>query len=78
MTKKTLIGTVVSTKMTGSVVVEVVRKKPHPKYKKLLTVSKKFLADTEGKQVTVGQLVKIVETPKKAGNKFFKVEEVIK
>ncbi|HXS15498.1 MAG TPA: 30S ribosomal protein S17 [Candidatus Saccharimonadales bacterium] len=78
MAKKTLVGLVVSTKMQGSVVVEITRKQPHPKYKKLLKVSKKFVADLGGKEVKEGDMVKLVETPKRAKNKFFIVEEIIK
>jgi small subunit ribosomal protein S17 len=78
MAKKTLVGTVVSTKMTGSAVVEIKRKTPHPVYKKLMRKSKKFVVDTKEMEVTVGDTVKIVETPKQASNKYFKVLEVIK
>lgn len=78
MTKKTLVGTVVSTKMNGSVVIEVTRRTPFPKYKKLIKVSKRYVIDPAGKEMKVGDLVKVVETKKLAKNKFFQVEEVLK
>lgn len=78
MAKKTLIGTVVSTKMQGSIIIEVTRRTPHPKYRKLIKVSKKFVVDPAGKDVKTGDLVKVVETKPVAKNKFFKVEEIMK
>lgn len=58
MPKKQLTGTIVSNKMTKTVVVKVERIKVHPKYKKRLTVSKKYKAHTEdayqiGDKVTI-------------------------
>lgn len=78
MTKKTLVGTVVSTKMDGSIVIEVTRRTPFPKYKKLIKVSKRYVVDPNGKEVKEGDLVKVVESKKVAKNKFFQVEEVLK
>lgn len=75
---KSLVGKVVSTKMTGSAVVEVTMRTPHPLYKKLLKKSKKYTVALDGKEVKTGDMVKIVETRKVAKNKNFKVEEVIK
>ncbi len=59
---KTLKGVVISTKMTQAVVVEVTRKIPHPKYKKLLTRSKKYRVAVNGHDVQVGDTVSIAET----------------
>lgn len=72
---KVLEGKIVSNKMTRTVVVEVVRKTPHPLYKKLIKRSKKFLADTGEKMYEVGQTVKIVETRPMSKTKHFKVME---
>jgi small subunit ribosomal protein S17 len=70
---KTLNGTVVSTKMQNTVVVEVSWKKPHPLYKKLLKRSKKFKVDSNGQTVNVGDKVTIVETKPIAKDKHFKL-----
>lgn len=78
MAKKTVTGIVVSTKMKDSVVVEVTRKTPHPLYRKLITVSKRYTADSKGMEVKDGDEVTLVETRKMAGNKHFKVEGKIK
>lgn len=72
---KVLEGKVVSNKMTKTVVVEVVRRTPHPLYKKLIKRSKKFLADSGEKTYEVGQIVKIVETKPLSKTKHFKVME---
>lgn len=73
MAQKTVTGIVVSTKMKGSVVVEVTRKTPHPLYKKLITVSKRYIADSRDVDVKDGDEVVLVETRKMSGNKHFKV-----
>lgn len=59
---KTLDGIVVSTKMSNAAVVEVTRKVPHPKYKKLLKRSKKFAAVLNDHKVAIGDAVTITET----------------
>jgi len=73
-------GIVVSTKMQNTAVVEITRRTPHPLYKKLIKRSKKFLVDTNGLELIMGQKVKIVETKQISKNKYFKVvnEEVSK
>jgi small subunit ribosomal protein S17 len=75
---KTFDGKIVSVKMNKTVVVEIVRRTPHPLYKKLLRRSKKYKVDTNGLELVLGQKVKIAETKPMAKGKFFKVLEVIK
>ena len=75
---KVLTGKVISTKMQDTEVVEVVRRVPHPLYKKLLKKSKNFKVDTKGQEVAVGDQVKIVEIKQISKDKYFKVQEVIK
>lgn len=70
---KVLAGKVVGVKMNNTVVVEVVRRTPHPLYKKLVRKSKKFKVDSAGVEVTVGQDVKIVETRPISKDKHFKI-----
>jgi len=71
-------GKIVSLKMNKTAVVEIVRRTPHPLYKKLLRRSKRYKADTAGLELVLGQKVKIAETKPTAKGKFFKVLEVIK
>lgn len=77
MAKKTLVGIIVSDKMTNTVVVEITRKVRHPKYLKMVTVTKKFKADTNGNTFGVGDMVKIEETRPMSHDKYFKVIEKI-
>ena len=74
---KVLSGKVVSVKMQNTVVVEVSRRVPHPLYKKLLKVGKHFNVDTAGKQVELGDVVRIVETKPISKTKFFVIKEVV-
>ena len=45
--KNEKVGTVVSTKMAKTIVVEVSRRVPHPIYKRIVTKTKKFYAHDE-------------------------------
>ena len=60
--KKIKEGTVVSAKMNKTVVVSVERTIPHPRYKKVVKVGKKYYAHNEKGELSVGQRVRIVET----------------
>jgi len=71
-------GKVVSLKMNRTAVVEVVRRTPHPLYKKLIRRSNRIKADTGDLTLVLGQTVKISETKPMSKEKFFKVTEVIK
>jgi small subunit ribosomal protein S17 len=55
-------GTVVSTKMKDTVVVAVERYVKHPKYKKFLRRTKKYLAHDQGNTIAEGDMVTIRET----------------
>lgn len=60
--RKLLKGTVISTKMTKVVTVDVQRKFLHPLYKKQVISNKKYhAADLKG-ECKVGDVVKIIET----------------
>lgn len=56
-----LIGTVISTKMKNTVVVNVVRKYRHLRYHKVITRSKRYHAHSEDTAIKVGDQVKIKE-----------------
>ena len=75
--KQQLIGTVVSDKMTKTVVVKVDSKKRHPKYHKAYTVSKKFKAHDENNEYKAGDRVMIESTkPISKEKKFVVVKKV--
>ncbi len=60
--KKTLIGTVVSTKMKKAVVVSVERKFRHAKYHKVIIRHKKYKVKNDMDNITQGDVVTIEET----------------
>jgi small subunit ribosomal protein S17 len=62
ITRRRLIGTVVSTKMTKTVSVRVDRTVIHPKYGKRYAVSAKYLAHNESPDIHAGDTVVIEET----------------
>ena len=74
---KKISGKVVSTKMINTVVIEVTRRFPHPKYKKLLKRSKKFKAALNGHTVAVGDVITITETRPIAKDVHFAVSGVV-
>ena len=76
--KKIVEGKVVSIKMKNTVVVEIVRKTPHPLYKKLIKRDKKYKVDVNGIAVNLGDTVRIVQTRPISRDKYFKVMEVVK
>ncbi|MCL5970638.1 MAG: 30S ribosomal protein S17 [Patescibacteria group bacterium] len=75
---KILEGQVVSTKMKKTAIVEVIRRTPHPLYKKLIRKSKKYKVDTGDLTVAAGDAVKIAEIKPVSKDKHFKILEVIK
>ena len=60
--RATKIGQVVSTKMQKTIVVEVIMKKSHPLYRRVIAKSKKFYAHDENNTAKVGDYVEIEET----------------
>ena len=70
---KTLRGTVVSTKMQDTVVVRVQQYKKHPKYKKYIKRSKKYLAHDPNTTLSEGDTATIVECSPISKNKHFRV-----
>lgn len=64
---------VVSTKMKDTVAVAIERYVQHPKYKKFIRRTKKFLAHDEGNTVKEGETVTIRETKPRSKRKHFEV-----
>lgn len=59
---RVLRGKVVSSKMTDTITVAVERYVKHPKYKKYLRRTKKYLVHDAGNTAKVGEVVDIIET----------------
>src|SRR5260370_7234754 len=55
-------GQVVATKMRKTIVIEVIMKKAHPLYKRVIAKNKKFYAHDETNAARVGDFVEIEET----------------
>ncbi len=68
---RVLRGTVVSTKMKDTITVAVERYVMHPKYKKFMRRTKKFLVHDAGNTATVGAVVDIKETRPLSKRKHF-------
>lgn len=71
--RRQLTGTVVSDKMTKTVIVRVDRTVSHPKYSKLFKVSKRFAAHVEPEMVKIGDSVLIEETRPLSATKRWRV-----
>ncbi len=59
--KNEKVGAVVSSKMAKTIVVEVIRRVPHPLYKRIVSKRKKFYAHDEQSVAKVGDVVRIIE-----------------
>jgi len=59
--RKTRVGIVVSAKMDKTIVVEVMRRVPHPRFKKIIKRSTKFCAHDEKSEAAEGDKVEITE-----------------
>lgn len=76
--KKIFEGTVVSVKMQRTAVVSVIRRYPHPLYKKRIKRDNKISADISNFSPIVGDRVKIIETKPISKTKHFKIMGVAK
>ena len=75
--RKEKTGTVVSNKMSKSVLVVVERKVMHSKYHKFVKKSSKFMAHDENNESHVGDTVKIMETRPLSKDKCWRLVEII-
>ena len=74
---KSRIGTVLSAKMTKTVVVQVERRMKHGKYGKYLTEKKKYKCHDEHQSAKPGDQVRIVETRPMSKEKRWRVAEIL-
>ncbi len=72
------VGAVVSTKMAKTIVVKVEMAKAHPKYKRVMRMSKKFYAHDEQNSARVGDVVRIRETRPLSKLKRWSLEEIVR
>lgn len=76
--RKTRVGVVVSDKMNRTIVVEVERRVPHPKFKKIVRKTSKFYAHDENEEAKEGDKVLIEEVRPLSRLKRWKLVEVLK
>lgn len=70
---RVLRGKVIASKMTDTITVAVERYVKHPKYKKYLRRTKKYLVHDAGNTAKVGEVVDIIETRPISKRKSFKL-----
>jgi len=75
--RKERIGQVISDKMSKTIVVQVERRVPHPKFGKIVRVLKKFYAHDENKKAKTGDRVLIRETRPLSKTKRWELVEVL-
>jgi len=72
-----LTGKVTSAKMEKTIVVEVQRLVQHPKYRRVLKISKKFYAHDEKREAKLGDTVRIVSSRPLSRLKRWRLKEVL-
>jgi small subunit ribosomal protein S17 len=72
-----LTGKVTSAKMEKTIVVEVQRLVQHPKYRRVVRISKKFYAHDETRQAKTGDTVRIVASRPLSKLKRWRLKEVL-
>ncbi|MEW5842161.1 MAG: 30S ribosomal protein S17 [Bacteroidota bacterium] len=75
--RKTKVGTVVSNKMSKSVIVSIERRVAHPLYKKYFKKTTKLMAHDEKNECGLGDVVKIMETRPMSKRKKWRLVEIV-
>jgi len=76
--RKQLSGVVLSDNMDKTIVINVIRRSPHPMYKKYVTSSKKYYAHDENNKCEKGDIILIEESKPISKLKRWRVKEIIK
>ena len=76
--RKEVVGEVVSNRMHKTIVVEVVRKKAHPFYGRVVSKAKKFYAHDEKNEAHVGDVVRLEETRPLSKVKRWRLKEIVR
>ena len=76
--RKELIGHVVSNRMHKTIVVQIIRKKAHPLYIRVISKAKKFYAHDENNEAHIGDVVKLEETRPLSKLKRWKLKEIVR
>ena len=76
--KNEKVGEVVSTSMTKTIIVQVVRRVSHPMYQRIVTKRKKFYAHDEKGEARKGDVVRIIECRPLSKLKRWRLGEVVR
>ena len=76
--KNEKVGAVLSSKMAKTIVVEVIRRVPHPLYKRIISKRRKFYAHDEQGEAKVGDVVRIIECRPLSKLKRWQLKEVLR
>jgi small subunit ribosomal protein S17 len=76
--RKQIVGEVVSSRMHKTIVVEVVRKKAHPFYRRVVSKAKKFYAHDEKNEAHAGDVVRLEETRPLSKLKRWRLKEIVR
>ena len=75
--RKLRTGVVISDKMQKTVVVEILRRVPHPVYGKMITRSTRLKAHDEENAAKTGDTVRVMETRPMSKDKRWRVVEIV-
>ncbi len=75
--RRTLVGVVVSDKMDKTVVVQIVRRYRHPRYKKYVQERLRYKAHDESNTAKTGDTVRIIECRPLSRDKRWRLSEVV-
>lgn len=75
--RKTRVGVVTSDKMNKTIVVEVERRVPHPRFKKIVRRTSAFHVHDEKEEAKIGDKVRIMETRPLSKTKRWRLLEVL-
>ena len=76
--RKEVIGNVVSNRMNKTIVVQVVRRKSHPLYSRVISKKKKFYAHDERNEAHIGDVVRLEETRPLSKLKRWRLKEIVR
>ena len=75
--RRTLLGEVVSDKMDKTVVVQVIRRYKHPRYKKYVQERVRYKAHDEANEAKIGDKVRIIESRPRSKDKRWDVQAIV-
>jgi small subunit ribosomal protein S17 len=75
--RRSIVGVVVSNKMSKTIKVDLVRRVPHPKFRKIVKRSTTVFAHDEKEEANVGDKVVVMETRPVSKKKCWRLVEVL-